>query len=1302
MAGSCWRPNLHMDPLCESETVMKNTLPHWLSLMGRPLGQTIGCSLLVWAIGAIASPAMAAVAVEQQPLIIQKPLPPNLVLMFDDSGSMAWDYMPDDPSDTSPDGYRNSTNNGTYYNPNVIYSPPPKADGSSYPDSTDIGNAPGNGFDSSSTKYDVTKYNKGKFNYYELLSAQTPESYDPTLGCKSGDSLSSDGKCAHVTSVTYSYYKPFKSKGTPYCNPGDSLIWRNGSYQCRHATMTYEYYDPNVKTCPKGGSYDSATDKCVATQSDSAYLFTYTTSDGNGYVRHYVGKSEADCAVATANGATCDYDAATQKNVANWFSYYRTRLLMAKSGVMNSFADVSPDFRIGYGSLHGNNNVNLGAEAIKSVAAFGDGSSGTRKADFWAWLESESASGGTPLRSALASVGAYYQTAAPWRTDPTDSESTKLACRQSYTILTTDGFWNSDTDFSIGNVDNNSATLQGTNGQTFTYTPIAPFADEQSNTLADVAMKYWITDLQPDVDNEVPTNAVDKAFWQHMSTFTLSLGFDPVNISPQGTTVDSIFNWIKGGPAIDGFSWPIPSGTANNNDGSVNNIADLAHAAVNSRGGFYSATDPQAFTSGIQDALKRASERVGTGASLAANSTELKTGAMAYQANYFTGSWKGELKALALDPNTGGVAVTPTWTASGALPGATSRNIHSFNTDPDVAKDPSVAYVVFKVVDDKLPSLSTAQLALLGKDETARKAMVNYLRGDATNEQRNNGGFRDRNTPLGDIVNSQPIYVGAPDPNQFYGENFTGITGTKPYSGFASGTTDSAGVFTASAASSRTQLIYVASNDGMLHAFSAEDGKEVYAYLPGAVINANVADLSNPAYGSGNTPHQFYNDGELTVADVYMNSDWHTVLVGTTGRGTAKAVYALDITDPKSDGSGIKVLWERSAGDAAADGNSKYIGQIVGKPVIAQVADGDWAVLVGNGYNSSAGTSALLQFELSDGSLSVHSTTDTSVDNGLAAPVTWMGNSTNDGISTVAYAGDLLGQVWSFALNSNNKSTPTTKGVLLFTAKDSAGKVQPITAGMLVGKKPNTNQLWLFFGTGEYLTQADLSDKSVQTWYGLIVQDTDTPALVTSLSKGRTALLQRFITAETVGSAGDPTASPPVPPSLPARVVSAAGTNSDGTSDMTGKSGWYMDLQTPATDSNGATTYTSKGERMVLPNQFQGSLLLGTTRVPVAADLCNPSGTGWVMAIDPFTGTNPKDSFFDFNGNGVIDDGDMVTIGDKKYPAAGIGFSSLPNSPIFVGANMLMSFDNGTTSSLKTAGTTGLAQRVSWRELVNQ
>jgi type IV pilus assembly protein PilY1 len=148
------------------------------------------------------------------------------------------------------------------------------------------------------------------------------------------------------------------------------------------------------------------------------------------------------------------------------------------------------------------------------------------------------------------------------------------------------------------------------------------------------------------------------------------------------------------------------------------------------------------------------------------------------------------------------------------------------------------------------------------------------------------------------------------------------------------------------------------------------------------------------------------------------------------------------------------------------------------------------------------------------------------------------------------------------------------------------------------------------------------------------------------------------------------------------------------------KAGWYIDLLSP-TGTNGALV--SEGERIVTPNQFQGNQLLATTRIPQATDLCNPSGRGWIMGIDPFTGTSATSSFFDLNGDGLINQpADYIMVGGKAVPNSGIGFNSLPNNPIFMGGSMLVSFDNGGATSIKTSGTSNTWQRVSWRELIAQ
>jgi type IV pilus assembly protein PilY1 len=1222
--------------------------------------------------------ANATVTIDQTPLTVESPLAPNIMLMLDDSGSMAWDFMPDicylDNGGTNSDGsaklipcntdsngnlvisstpsfnaLTDAKNNGVYYDPTVTYTPPTKVDGTSYPNATGITSAWVNGFSTSVGTVDITSY--------ALVSIGTG---------------SSSSQATSTSSCTYAYTGGGAgSYETCTSGSGAAVQGSNVPFSIIPSTSTF-YTTPNVSTSsssncsslrnadPAHTSTSYSYNSGVCNWTDYYHYFIYSTGAATGpYTTYYVASAAQGCGTQSncvtesdTSGTAAPAGVAAGQNIANWFSYYHTRLLTAKSGLTSAFDSLDYTVRLGFGSINGRNNTNLpsstftgssatGSIKVATVAQFDQactvsttspctpGASTTQRSKFWTWVTGESASGGTNLRYATDTLGQYYSTAGPWQTS--SSDSTELACRQSYAIVTTDGFWNDN--YSGTNVDGTAGSqIRGANGQSYTYSPVAPYSDTYSSTLADVAMKYWVTDLRPTTSaNEVPTSTEDPAFWQHMTTFTVGLGFTPTGISPTGTTVDQIFAWANGGAAISGFSWPAPASN------SINNIADLAHAAVNGHGGFYSATSPQAFSSGISDALKRVSTRNGTGASLAANSTTLQTGTVTYQAIYHSGIWLGELDAYNVDSTTGSISSTATWKANASSPAASSRNIYTYN--------PSGANAAAQYIAFSSPStLSPAEQTALGSSSTAQQDMINYLRGDPSKEQRKGGTFRNRvinnaAAPLGDIIDSQPVYVGAPDPNLYYNKTFTGSTS---YSAFASTNL------------SRTAAIWVAANDGMLHAFKASDGSELFAYLPGAVITNSLTNLSNPDYGSVGLPHQDYNDGLLTVADAYLGGAWKTVLVGTTGRGSTKAVYALDITSP----SAPVFLWERSAGDGLT--NSNYIGQMTGQPVITQTADGTWSVLISNGYNSAANTAALLQFDLAAGGLTVH-TTSTTVDNGLAAPTVWFSNATNE-VGTTAYAGDLAGKVWSFDLSSSSSA-----GTLLFTTQTG----QPITGGMLAGKDPQTSNIWLFFGTGRYLTQNDLSSTTTQTWYGIIVQagPSQSSSLVTNLSGGTTNLVQRSILSQT-----DPNPNA-TPATLGSRTISTASAG-----DMLNKSGWYINLLKPGA--------SAQGERMVTPNQFQGSLLIGTTLIPTSSDPCNPSGTGWIMAINPFTGTNPSSPFFNTDGTGGFD-------------TSAVGFNSIPNNPIFVGNTMLTSFNDATNSSIPTAGSSGTPTRTSWRELFN-
>lgn len=657
---------------------------------------------------------------------------------------------------------------------------------------------------------------------------------------------------------------------------------------------------------------------------------------------------------------------------------------------------------------------------------------------------------------------------------------------------------------------------------------------------------------------------------------------------------------------------------------------------------FYVASEADLMVESLSRAFARiASQAVGSGTSLAANSARLENDTQTFQAQFNAGTWSGELQAFSVNTN-GTLATSPRWRAAAQLAAATwsSRPIYFHNPQGGTTR-----YGLFtwgNLHPDQQTALGTSQV-------------VDYLRGDRSMEEsRGTGLLRTRTEVLGDIVNSTPVYVGKPNARLYATATFDGASS---YAAFAS------------ARNSRTPVVYVGSNDGMLHGFNASTGAETYAFVPNAVIRNNLASYANPAY-----EHRYFVDGEITVADVYDTGAnvWKTVLVGTLGRG-GPGVFALDVTDPAN----VQFLWEKSSADISA------LGKNIGRPVIAQVADADWRVLVGNGPGSSGAAAQLVTIDIFSGNVTVAST-GVSGSNGLSAVLARDTNA--DGFADTAYAGDLLGNLWKFTGLSGTPSVGK-----MFEARDPDGVAQPITAAPLVGKDPATGIPWVFFGTGRFLTDEDPIDRQVQTWYGIKDSGSGMPS--------RSDLVQRDILAE--GTINRPPTTTTTTTTTTTSTTTPTTTNSiavraieEGTAaELTSRRGWYIDLISPVRGR--------QGERMVVPNRFQGQVLIGTTRIPDATDACRPAGSGFVMAINPFTGARLDLTFFDVTGDGEFTNADMMMVNGQLTVVSGIGFNSGPSNPIFVENVMQVALDDGTTRSIETQGSAAEAGRMSWRELVN-
>lgn len=647
---------------------------------------------------------------------------------------------------------------------------------------------------------------------------------------------------------------------------------------------------------------------------------------------------------------------------------------------------------------------------------------------------------------------------------------------------------------------------------------------------------------------------------------------------------------------------------------------------------FYVASQADEMIDSLTRAFARiVSTRVGSGSSLAANSTRIDTETRTFQAQFRSGAY-GQLNSFTVLSD-GSLSADPVWTAGAPLTTGTGGVAL---TRANWASRNIMVNAGGSMLALRDTNLTTAQKALLtftgmptsGLRTVSNASLVNYLRGDDSKEEdHTNGALRTRNAPatgwspiLGDIVNSTPVFVGKPSDTLYSGATFTGASS---YSAFAT------------AQASRLGVVWVGANDGMLHAFDSSTGREVFAFMPNASLLAGVANFANPEYD-----HSYFVDGDMAIADAYDGTSWRTILVGTMGRG-GPGIFALDVTNPSSP----TFLWEKGVAEIPS------LGKNIGRPVIAQTANGTWKVILGNGYDSTGGVASLITITLfGGGTVSVSSVTTGGTPNGLTAVLAR--DSDNDGFADTAYAGDLRGNMYKFTA-INGTPTRTT----LFTATDGTNP-QPITAAPLVGKDPSTSTVWVFFGTGKYLNTGDLTSTSRQTWYGIKDNGGSTT---------RATLVARTVTG--TGTIGEFTVR----------------TMSTGTAaEVAGMQGWYFDLPV-------------SGERIVVPNRFQGGALIGTSRIPDTSDACQPTGRGFVMALNPFTGGRLDQTFFDTNHDGVFNDSDKLS----GTIVSGIGFGSSANNPIFVENVMQVGLDDGSTKTIRTQGTNVDASRMSWREVTN-
>ena len=511
-----------------------------------------------------------------------------------------------------------------------------------------------------------------------------------------------------------------------------------------------------------------------------------------------------------------------------------------------------------------------------------------------------------------------------------------------------------------------------------------------------------------------------------------------------------------------------------------------------------------------------------------------------------------------------------------------------------------------------------------GGSNSTPQNLIAWVRGDQSQEKtasNSSGVFHQRTRLLGDIIHSSPTYVG-----RYEDFNYVKLSGTEgtSYTGFLT------------TKRNQTPMVYVGSNDGMLHGFNAATGDEHFAYIPNEVI-AKFTTISATNYGCHEADcleHQALVDGELTVGDAYINNTWQSVLLGTLGAG-GKGLFALNVNDP-TNFSATNVMWELSANQAAnsASTYANHLGNTIPHPSIVRLHDGSWAAVISNGYDSANHQAVLLLIDISNGHLIKAINTEkgnADTPNGLSSPIPIDTN--GDRITDFIYAGDLLGNLWKFDLRDSNPDnwaiayTDASSPAPLFTACETSActRVQPITAKPQVGKHPDGGYM-VYFGTGKY---ADPSDNvsgipDMEALYGIW----DNNSRVTSINS---LVLQTVLQESTLSS------------DLNVRITS------NNSVDYASKKGWYLKLL----KADGS----KEGERIISQALLRGGKLILTTLIP--PENCGWNGLSWLLEINAVNGQRLSQPVLDINNDREINQNDKAAYNNKTEIPSGVQTPSL-------------------------------------------
>lgn len=860
------------------------------------------------------------------------------------------------------------------------------------------------------------------------------------------------------------------------------------------------------------------------------------------------------------------------------------------------------------------------------------------------------------------------------------------------------------------------------------------FADAFMNTFSDAAISYYKNDLQPTIADDValvsedlnrypsgpPELNADEPIHQHIRThiFTYDVA-DPVvpNVDP---VFDLSFPDV---PANQAFSWDSPTAS------DFGLLQDLVHAAYSGRGQYIDTTRPINEVTDQTDGLSATiTTGVGSTVPVAINTQITQGDFVVYRAFFDSTSLSGDLTAQQLSIegvlNTSGGQDVFDWSAAAELDvtvgvngdNFTQRNIITYSDD-----DGAGQARIFN-----FNSLAPAQQALLTEGQ------LNYLRGETADEGIIDGQFRVRPetvstgggvthfAKLGTIANAAPVFVGSPGAVGRFGGAWPNAEGLS----YADFQIDQAG---------REPIILAAANDGMLHAFNADNGSERFAYVPELVFD-QLFRLSSQDYR-----HQFYVDSTPSVNDAFImgaatasSPTWNTIAIGGLGAG-GRGYYALNITDIDSVSSTTDalqtVMWEFGPED---DPDAEVVdsdivsdlGLTFGRPTIgmsnAQDSAGNqrWVAIFGNGYNStsSSGNAVIYILFIDEGLDGVWSSSDLvkidtgigGVDDGFATPNGIADvraiDTDNNGTIDRLYAGDLRGNLHVVDVSSEFQTSwnDASNRFVLFeaayqltsesqaiTTRPIVVPVSPVISGMSSGEdgsdtNPAVSQdgYIVVFTTGSFFTETDGSSADIQSIYG-IYDD------LSGAQVGPDTLIEQTLSNQVAENG------------VEVRIVTDNPVTIGEQDSGNTVNGWFIDFDVPVQGASSGVEFP--GERSVQPSTLINEALFINTIIPQTLS-CDPGPGGFGLVLNPFTGGPGDTVIFDINFDSLFDENDNITVSGEVNVVIGTRFDSTPSAPAFAGNFRIVQQVNGdiAVDGINPAALefNAFSGRRSWREVV--